>query len=124
MLDLPEFGVPDRMPRIPAETYAARLETLRERMAARSLDVLVVYADREHSANLAYLTGFDPRFEEALLVVAADGEPALLVGNENWGTGGAAPAMPQHSLPTRTAGSPSEPTTSRVSSKRGSKPVR
>ena len=28
--------------------------------------------DREHSANLAYLSGFDPRFEEALLVVGPD----------------------------------------------------
>ena len=35
-------------------------------------DRLVVYADREHSANLSFLTGFDPRFEEALLVVGTD----------------------------------------------------
>ena len=39
---------------------------LRRRMDERGLDQLVVYADREHSANLSYLTGFDPRFEEAL----------------------------------------------------------
>ena len=26
----------------------------------------------EHFANLAYLTGFDPRFEESLLIVTAD----------------------------------------------------
>ena len=37
---------------------------------------VVVYADREHSANLSYLTGFDPRFEEAVLIVGRDGEPA------------------------------------------------
>jgi len=29
-------------------------------MANRSLTHLVVYGDREHFANLAYLTGFDP----------------------------------------------------------------
>ncbi len=52
---------------------------------------MVVYADREHSANLSYLTGFDPRFEEALLVVGPDSEPAILVGNECWGLAGAAP---------------------------------
>jgi len=45
-------------------------------------DHVVVYADREHSANLSYLTGFDPRFEEALLVSDIDGRPAILVGNE------------------------------------------
>jgi Xaa-Pro aminopeptidase len=43
---------------------------------------LVVYGDREHFANLAYLTGFDPRFEEALLVIARQGTPLLIVGNE------------------------------------------
>ena len=90
-LTLPDFGMPEGMPEIPAPLYAARLERLRERMDRHGLDRLVVYADREHSANLCWLTGFDPRFEEALLVIGPSDEPALLVGNENWGTGGAAP---------------------------------
>lgn len=46
--------------------------------------MVVVYADREHSANLAFLTGFDPRFEEALLILAKGERPILLVGNEGW----------------------------------------
>ena len=66
---------------------------MRERMERLNIDRLLVYADREHSANMSYLTGFDPRFEEALLIVAKSGEPAILVGNENWGTAGAA-ALP------------------------------
>src|SRR5262245_26645523 len=90
-LELPDFGMPDAMPEIPATIYESRLELLRERMDRRGIDVLLVYADREHSANVSFLTGFDPRFEEALLVVAAGGEPAVLVGNENVGTAGAAP---------------------------------
>ena len=61
------------------------------RMEQRRYDHLVVWADREHSANLAYLTGFDPRFEEAVLVVSPGGDPALLVGNENLATAEAAP---------------------------------
>jgi hypothetical protein len=60
-------------------------------MDARGYDHLVVWADREHSANIAYLTGFDPRFEEAVLVVGPEGEPAILVGNECYGMAGAAP---------------------------------
>jgi hypothetical protein len=88
---LPDFGVPDRMPVIPPELYALRLERARDRARQRDLDVLVVYADREHSANLAYLTGFDPRFEEAVLVVGPSGDPAILVGNECFGMAGAAP---------------------------------
>jgi Xaa-Pro aminopeptidase len=83
--------MPDAMPEIPPATYATRLERLRERAEAHGYDRIVVYADREHSANLAYLTGFDPRFEEAVLVVGPTGEPAILVGNECHGMAGAAP---------------------------------
>ena len=78
-------------PLLPTSIYADRLERLRARLDDRSYDHLVVWADREHSANLAYLTGFDPRFEEAVLVVGASGDPALLVGNECYGTAEAAP---------------------------------
>ncbi|MGZ8593939.1 MAG: aminopeptidase P family N-terminal domain-containing protein, partial [Actinomycetota bacterium] len=88
---LPDFGVPEAMPEIPAAVYRDRLERLRVRMDEQGYDRLVVYADREHSANLSYLTGFDPRFEEAVLVVGPDGEPAILVGNECFGMAGAAP---------------------------------
>jgi hypothetical protein len=90
-VDLPDFGMPDERPEIPDDHYPARLEALRARADARGFDRLVVYADREHSANLSFLTGFDPRFEEALLVVGPSGVPAILVGNECWGTAGAAP---------------------------------
>jgi len=90
-LDLPDFGMPDLRPELPASLYPARLERLRERADARGYDRLVVYADREHSANLAYLTGFDPRFEEAVLVCGSAGEPAILVGNECQGMAAAAP---------------------------------
>jgi hypothetical protein len=90
-VDLPDFGAPEVTPEIPGELYRERMERLRDRMDAQGYDRLVVYADREHSANLAYLTGFDPRFEEAMLVVGGDEEPAVLVGNECFGTAGAAP---------------------------------
>ena len=90
-VELPDFGMPEAMPELSSGLYATRLERLRERADARGWDRLVVYADREHSANVSYLTGFDPRFEEAILVVAPDGAPAILVGNECFGTAGAAP---------------------------------
>jgi len=88
---LPDFGMPDAMPEIPAATYRARLERLRAAAEERGYDRIVVYADREHSASLAWLTGFDPRFEEAVLVVGPTGESAILVGNECYATAGAAP---------------------------------
>ncbi len=90
-IGLPDFGMPDVRPEITPATYADRLARLRERAGARGYDRVIVYADREHSANIAYLTGFDPRFEEALLVVGPDGDPAILVGNECHGLAGAAP---------------------------------
>jgi Xaa-Pro aminopeptidase len=90
-VELPDFGRPATTPEIPPRHYAERLDRLRARMERRGYDQLVVYADREHSANLAYLTGFDPRFEEAILIVAPTGEPAVLVGNECYGMAGAAP---------------------------------
>jgi hypothetical protein len=89
--EVPDFGMPDAMPEIPPATYAARLARLRDRASARGLDRVIVYADREHSASISYLTGFDPRFEEALLVIGPDDDPAILVGNECWGIAGAAP---------------------------------
>ena len=88
---LPEFGMPAERPEIPAGLYPRRLARLRERAEACRYDRLVVWADREHSANLAYLSGFDPRFEEALLVLGPAGEPAILVGNENLAMAAAAP---------------------------------
>jgi creatinase/prolidase-like protein len=88
---LPDFGTPEAAPEIPASVYADRLARLRARAEDAGYDVLVVYADREHSANLSYLTGFDPRFEEAMLIVGPEGDPAILAGNECFGTAGAAP---------------------------------
>ena len=94
---LPDFGMPASMPVIPDVVYRHRMERFRKRTSERGFDRVVVYADREHSANLSYLTGFDPRFEEALLVVGHDDEPAVLVGNECWGMAGAAPlSMRRH----------------------------
>ena len=82
---LPEFGRADVCPVLPVALYTERLAKARARLAAAGLDVLVVYGDREHFANLAWLTGFDPRFEEALLLLGRDGASRLLVGNECMG---------------------------------------
>ena len=93
-IELPAFGRPDREPELPASLYRARAERLRARASAAGFDRIVVWADREHSANLSWLSGFDPRFEEAIVIMdtAADApDPAILLGNEDWGIGGAAP---------------------------------
>lgn len=82
---LPDFGVPASRPQLDRSIYAARLDALMKARRTASIDSLVIYADREHSANLAWLTGFDPRFEEALLIIAPGNVPTLLAGPENLG---------------------------------------
>jgi hypothetical protein len=82
---LPSFGVERHVPVLPIAEYRRRLDDIVRKMASRAIDVLIVYADREHAANLEFLTGFDPRFEEALLLVAKSGDRLLLVGNECMG---------------------------------------
>jgi len=84
---LPSFGLPVQQPAISRREYEGRVESARARARGQNLDFLLVYGDREHSANLAFLTGYDPRFEEALLVLPAAGDapPTLIVGNEGAG---------------------------------------
>ncbi len=90
-IDLPALSMPTSKPSIGPPIDAARIDALRGAAGVRGLDLVIVYADREHSANINDLTGFDPRFEEAVLIVGPDGDPGILVGNECWGSAGAGP---------------------------------
>ena len=42
-----------------------------------------MYGDVEHGGNFEYLVGYFTRFEEALLVLNANGKATLVLGNEN-----------------------------------------
>ncbi|MFR5077960.1 MAG: hypothetical protein ACLTDX_07970 [[Clostridium] innocuum] len=53
-------------------------------------DAVVVYADLEHGSNFEYLCGFLPRFEEALLILHANGKAFMVLGNENLNKAGKA----------------------------------
>ena len=83
-LDLPDFGSPMTEPELHRDIYAARLKQLFARMAASSLDALVIYGDREHVANISWATGYDPRFEEAICIIVPGRTPTLLAGNEGF----------------------------------------
>jgi len=82
---LPSFGEPTVQPVIPPATYHARMAAALETARRAGHDALVVYGDREHAANVSYLTGYDPRFEETLLIAVPGKRPSLLLGNEGWG---------------------------------------
>jgi len=87
-LPLPAQTPTADQPHIPAEEYIRACDAL---YAAAASDWVVVYGDREHAANLTYLCGFDPRFEEALLVLGRAGRRVLIVGNEGMSYASAAP---------------------------------
>ncbi len=82
-VEVPAFaGTPPVPPRFAVAEYEQRLQRTRTAMDRLGLTHLIVYGDREHSANLAWLTGFDPRFEEAVLILRPAGTPLILVGAE------------------------------------------
>lgn len=64
-------------------TMEERKQKVLSAMEKQNFDCLFIYGDLEHGANFEYLTGFLPRFEEAILVLHRDGKAFLLLGNEN-----------------------------------------
>jgi len=94
----PDFGMPQVPPDVSLTEYRRRLAALRAAMAARGQAALVVYGDREHAANLHWITGFDPRFEEAVLVVTAS-RALLLAGNECLPYTGVSPLVTAGDIP-------------------------
>ena len=65
------------------ETIEERKRKVLAGMKAAGLEQMIVYGDAEHSGNFEYLVGFFTRFEEGLLVIRADGQMKLVLGNEN-----------------------------------------
>jgi len=81
-IEYPDFGKSEPVIYPPVEELEQRISRCRQMMEQRNLSHLVVYADREHFANMMYLVHFDPRFEEAVLIIQKEGAPLILVGNE------------------------------------------
>ena len=81
-IDWPEFGTGPCPPPPSTSELEGKIDNLRARMEELKLTHIVVYGDREHFANVTYLTGFDPRFEEALLIIGRATTPLIVVGNE------------------------------------------
>lgn len=82
-LNWPEFGTISPAITCPTSSeIEKRISKCRKMMNSRNLTHLVIYGDREHFANLMYLSHFDSRFEEALLIISKREIPLILVGNE------------------------------------------
>ncbi|MBA7575439.1 hypothetical protein ES708_17269 [subsurface metagenome] len=67
------------------DEYCIRLNNLKLQMRTARYTHVVIYGDREHYSNIHYFTGYDPRFEEALLIVGIDQDSTIVVGNEGIG---------------------------------------
>lgn len=78
----PEVSRPEAPVLISDKTYQLHFERLRKAMAEAGLDAVVIYADKEHGDNFYFFTGWEPRFEEAALVVRLAGTPAMVLGSE------------------------------------------
>lgn len=78
----PEVSRPEAPVLISDKTYQLHFERLRKAMAEAGLDAVVIYADKEHGDNFYFFTGWEPRFEEAALVVRLAGTSAMVLGNE------------------------------------------
>lgn len=75
----------EEIPVLDAADYKERENRLWKMEQASAYDVIVVYGDREHFSNIHYFTGYDPRWEESLLILKRGQTPVLLVGNEGLG---------------------------------------
>ena len=76
---------PEQIPVLCREDYEARIQALWQMPQASEYDTILIYGDREHFSNVEYFTGYDPRWEETLLILPRGGKPSILVGNEGIG---------------------------------------
>ncbi|HAQ20313.1 MAG TPA: hypothetical protein DCR40_13945 [Prolixibacteraceae bacterium] len=81
-IEWPEFGKNVSPLQFSMNELIERISKTREMMDKNNLTHLVVYGDREHFANLKYLLNYEPKFEEALLILNLHDDPIILVGNE------------------------------------------
>ena len=68
---------------IPHYEYAERVKKAAALVAARGLDAMLVVSTESDYANARYFSGFWPLFERAGVVIAANGDAALLAGPES-----------------------------------------
>ena len=64
---------------MPQEEFHKRLEALRQEMARRDLDALVIYGDNYSFADLCYLTNYFPKVRGGIAVVPREGAISLLL---------------------------------------------
>jgi Xaa-Pro aminopeptidase len=64
---------------LPQAEFQPRLDAVRQEMARRGLDALVIYGDNYSFADLCYLTNYFPKVRGGIAVVPRDGAISLLL---------------------------------------------
>jgi Xaa-Pro dipeptidase len=64
---------------VPQAEFQTRLDNVREQMARRNLDALVIYGDNYSFADLCYLTNYFPKVRGGIAIVPRDGAISLLL---------------------------------------------
>jgi len=68
--------------RIPVSEFQNRVRRMREKMASRGLDALIVYGDEYRKENLRYASNYWPIFERGAMLFGRTGEPVVLCAPE------------------------------------------
>ena len=64
---------------VPQAEFQARLDAVRQEMARRDLDALVIYGDNYSFADLCYLTNYFPKVRGGIAIVPRDGAISMLL---------------------------------------------
>jgi Xaa-Pro aminopeptidase len=109
-IEVPDWSASGPQPELPDTEYVLRADKLYQ---GTGTDWVLVYGDREHAANLVFVCGLDPRFEEAVLVLGPGHTRVLLLGNEGMGYTSAArlPVQPALCQSLSLMGQPRSPDT-------------
>lgn len=67
---------------IPAWEFRDRVRRMRDKMALRGLDALIVYGDEYRKENLRYASNYWPIFERGAVLFGMTGEPVVLCAPE------------------------------------------
>lgn len=81
-VQVPKSLIADSMPVVPITVYKERLKRIIGKMNKKGLNKLFLYADKEHCGNFEYVCGYDPRYEEAALIIEDTGKCTVILGNE------------------------------------------
>lgn len=72
------------IPFIPDEEYKARVKKVQAAMQAEGFDLILCYGNEAEPQFVRYFSNYWPSFETAGVLIAAQGDPLLLIGPESY----------------------------------------